>query len=146
MSDVSVLSHEYQTASELTRSINDALITLKRVTLQLPGSSDIASDTLRAGADHLAQIVETLISLLDPAAEACVTGAVPSRIPRSLVGRLQRDRRGDLPYYVDDLRHLASCLRTKSLQLTDPQLALLDQLAAAAEGEAAGVFRRLMRT
>ena len=52
MSDVSVLSHAYKTASELSQSINQAVIALKKVHLDLPGAEAISrrqSGTHRRG-------------------------------------------------------------------------------------------------
>ena len=146
MSDASVLSHEYKTASELSQAITDALIALKKVRLQLPGSEAIAVDELESSRRRLAEIVEALGILLKPGADSHLESTAATRVPGALVSRLRRERQGDLDYYLDDLKQLAAHLRQESTRLSERDLDLLDQLAAAADAETSSVFRRLMRT
>lgn len=143
MSDVTVLSYEYKTASEFARPMNEALITLKKVALQLPGNESLEHDAVQQSAERLAQNVELLAGLLDGTP---VDSRDSVRVPRSLVARLRRERGDDLPSYVAELRRLAGCLRRQPREMNDAQLLLLDQLAAEAHGEAAKVFRRLVRS
>ena len=146
MSDVSVLSHAYKTASELSQSINQAVIALKKVHLNLPGAEAISrrqSGTQRRG---LAELLGTFISLLAPAGGPGIVDASAARVPSALVARLQAERRGDLAYFLDDLQRLRSRLRAGSAPLSQADFDLLDHLAAAADAEASSVFRRLLRT
>ncbi len=68
-----------------------------------------------------------------------------TRVPGSLVARLQAERRGDLAYYLEDLHRVAARLREQPSELTDADLAVLEELAGLADAEASNVFRRLMR-
>ena len=146
MSDVSVLSHEYKTASELSQTINRALIALKKAHDGLPGAEAITPDQLVADRQSLAQILATLIGLIAPSEGQPVNGPAAMSIPESLVAHLRAERRGDLPYYLDDLTQVATRLLTEPSRLTDADFALLDQLATAVDAETSSVFRRLMRT
>jgi hypothetical protein len=146
MSDVSVLSHEYKTASELSQTLNRALIALKKVCFNLPGAETITPDELDIYRRRLAELLEAFIALLDPAAARRHDEGTAAKVPAAFVARLQAERRGDLAYYLDDLRHMASRLREGSAGLTHADLDLLDQLAAAADTETSSIFRRLMRT
>jgi hypothetical protein len=146
MSDVSVLSHAYKTASELSQTINQAVIALKKVYLDLPGAEAISrrqSGTHRRG---LAELLGTFISLLAPAGGPGIGDASAARVPSALVARLQAERRGDLAYFLDDLERLRARLSARSASLSQADFDLLDQLAAAADAEASSVFRRLLRT
>jgi hypothetical protein len=145
MSDISVLSHEYKRASELSQAINHALITLKKVHLRLPGGEDTTLDEFDASRRTLAGILATLITLLEPTRRHRISAPEAARVPEALVARLRGERRGDLSYYLDDLERIVGRLRDDPSKLSDADLALLDQLAAMADAETSSVFRLLMR-
>jgi hypothetical protein len=144
MSDVSVLSHEYKTASELSQAMSRALIALKRVRLGVEGTSITPEDLKRTGCE-LAEIVSAMADLLDPAPDMPLDERAAARVPGTLVTRLRAAHRGRLPYYLDDLRAAAGRLGREPAELTDQDLTLLDALTAAVDAEASSVFRRLMR-
>jgi hypothetical protein len=146
MSHVSVLSHEYKTASELSQTINRAVIALKKACLGLPGAEAISREQVNAHGHGLAELLGALVALLTPAGVHRIDAASAARIPGALVARLQAERRGDLAYYLDDLERLVARLREGPTTLTRAEFELLDQLAAAADAQASSVFRRLMRT
>jgi len=145
MSDMSVLSHEYKTASELSQQISTALILLKKVYYHLPGAEAVTPEELDSHLLALANILTALVGLLTVPRPQNATSAHAVTIPEALVVRLQTERRGELIYYLDDLARVADRLRTKCMNLDDKDLALLDQLATAADAEASSMFRRLMR-
>jgi hypothetical protein len=145
MSDMSVLSHEYKTASELSQHISTALILLKKVYYHLPGEEAVTPEELDRHRHALATILTTLVGLLTVPRPQQATSALSVSIPETLVMRLQAERRGDLIYYLDDLAGVAERLREQPLQLDEGDLALLDQLATVADAEASSVYRRLMR-
>ena len=145
MSDMSVLSHEYKTASDLSQSISDALITLKKALYNLPGRGMIDTEQLDRSRQNMAEILTALVGLLSPSGWQYFESANAVQIPGAFVGRLRTERRGDLAYYLDDLSHVAAQLQNEPLQLSDDDLALLDHLATLADAEASRVFRRLMR-
>lgn len=145
MSDMSVLSHEYKTASELSQQISTALILLKKVHYHLPGEEAVTPEALDLHKRALATILTTLVGLLTVPRPQQVTGALSASIPETLVMRLQAERRGDLIYYLEDLARVAERLGEPALPLDEGDLVLLDQLATVADTEASSVYRRLMR-
>lgn len=143
MSDVSVLSHEYKTVSELSQFVGGILIPLKKVHYCLPGITDEEMAELEGRSQMLADVLTRLRDLL-----AGTEGAAPDmavQIPGTLVARLQRGHGGELPYYVVDLERVAARLRSKPFALDEEDLRILDEIAAATDAEASRVFRQMMR-
>ncbi len=148
MSEVSVLSQEYKTASDLSRALNAALIVLKKVQLGLPTAETITPDEIERSQRCLSDILEALRQLLQPGG-ADHPGATPeaaARVPGALVTRLRVKWQGELDYHLEDLKEIAVRLREGVDALTDADLDRLDALASAADAETSSVFRRLMRT
>lgn len=145
MSDVSVLSHEYSTASELSQALNSALITLKKVYLDLPGRDAIGPDQIRESRQRLADVLAAVVMLLAPDGHRLDREAA-NRIPGAIIARLQDEHRGDLRYYVEDLQRLNAVLTDQSQTLTARNIVPLDRLATTVDAETGDVFRRLMRT
>ena len=145
MSEVSVLSHEYKTASELSRAVNDMVIALKKEHYGLSSGDPSARDGLAAQRQHLSDILITLAGLLDPDGKGEVDQSAAAQVSGALLTRLRAEKGGELAYYVDDLRSTTSRLRREACKLTDSDLARLDSLAATASAEASRVYRRLMR-
>lgn len=148
MSEVSVLSQEYKTASDLSRVGGAALIVLKKVRLGLPGAETITPEEVERSRRCLSDILEALSQLLQPAGadHPRATQEAAARVPGALVTRLRVERQGDLDYYLEDLEGMAARLREGVDALTDADLDRLDALASAADAETSSVFRRLMRT
>lgn len=167
MSDVSVLSHEYQTASELSDVLNRSLIVLKKKVLGLAGAAAVSDEELAQSRVSLAGILDALVDLLGTDAGAgrgrhrAIAGsgasgtgaayrvspdAVLAQVPGAVVGRLRDAHDGDLPYFLEDLQRVAARLRQPSGSLAQEDLQILEELASAAEAEASTVYRRLMRT
>lgn len=145
MSDVSILSHEYKAATELSQTINRALILLKKTYYKLPGAEGIPPDQLEASLQCLVKIIGSLVRLLGPERATDSGSASVTHLPAAFVAKLRSERRGDLAYYHDDLEGTIRRLGGGPSQLTKADLSILDQLAAAADAETSEVFRRLMR-
>jgi len=145
MSDVSVLSHEYKTTSEVSSTINRAIITLKKELLRLPGGEGVTAEQFDASCQALAEILEALAFHLTPRSDVAPEVPLTRQLPAALVARVRGDHPGDLVYYLEDLRRLAHCLRERPRDLARGDLLLLDKLAAAADAETSSIFRRLMR-
>lgn len=142
MTDVSALSHEYKTASEFSDAFNRALIALKKAELHVEHPA-FAPERLADARHTLAQILDALAAKLDHG--EITDDAWGRRIPGALVQRLHRERRGDLPYVIEDLQRIARVLRDASSPLSPQDLMLLDRLSAQADAETSTLFRRLMR-
>jgi hypothetical protein len=145
MSQVSVLSQEYKTASELSHTINTFVIDLTKARRRVPYSGADGEDGLIAERTHVAEILITLAGLLDPDNSQVLNGHSASEVSGALVARLREEKSGELASYVADLRETASRLSENPCLLTDAHLAILDRLAAVASAETSRVYRRLMR-
>lgn len=145
MSDVSVLSLEYRTASELSEAINALLVTLKKARLGIEDRGSPAQEEFAAARERLTQILDTLIVLLDDDSREHVSGAVAAQIPGAFVNHLLRERCGDMEWYLADLRRISAGLKMDWRSLTEKDIERLDHLAAVADAETSGVFRQLMR-
>ena len=146
MSDISILSHEYKEASELSQAVSRAVISVKKVHQGLPGAEKITPKQLGDSRNYLANILDALFYLLDPnMANGSALASATGQIPGALVARLHSERRGDLPYYLEDLKRVSTRLRQGASNLTDEDLSLLDHIAALADVQTSSVFRRLMR-
>lgn len=144
MSDASVLSHEYKTASELSEMLNTELVALKKARHTLPGSELLTTKGLETSRSRLADIVRATRELLHPIPQMAAKPRF-AQIPGGLVDRLRVIHRGDLPYFLQDLEQLERQLCDKSVALADLNFDAIDRLAAVADAEASRVFRRLMR-
>ena len=145
MSDVSILSQEYKTASELSRNISQALIVLKKVRYALPGADTISSEEKLQSQQRLAEMVAGLIPLLDASPAKPIDVVATAQIPGAFVVHVQDKRRGNLPDFIEDLASMVTRLRAGPAALIEEDFALLDELASIADAEASRVFRRLMR-
>jgi hypothetical protein len=144
MSDVSVLSHEYQTVSDLAQELNASLVALKKAVLATEGAETMESAILEKDRLRLAEIGASLAQILDPNADESQSETA-ARVPGALIARVRDERGGDLDYFLEDLRAISTRLRHCPEQVTQEDLAFLDQIAASAEAETTRVFRRLMR-
>src|SRR5436309_13125037 len=91
MSDVSVLSHEYKTASELSSTINRALITLKKASLHLQGAETTPPGQFEQSREVLAQVLESLAFHLKPAGDRTPDVSSTPEIPAALVARVRTE-------------------------------------------------------
>lgn len=144
MSDLSVLTQQYENVAQLSRKLNDAVVATKMVRERLPGVEGIQPDEINACQRQLSGIVADLLASLDGALLPPRPSARPT-IPRSFLARLRRDHSTDLEYFRDDLARVGQRLVRGLCALDDGDVLMLDQLAAAADAETSQVFRRLTR-
>lgn len=144
MSDVSILSQEYETAAQLSQKINRVAIYLKKNQLGLVSASQEAKAAL-TDAHYLVSVLNALCQRLDPEFFSHGPTSSALNVPGSLVERVQSQRCGDMADYLEDLTRIAQRLSAETLELDDADLSLLDQLASTADAETSSVFRRLMR-
>ncbi len=180
MSDISVLTQEYETTSKLSETIDRALIELKKMQIETNSASERLTRLRRseravgtavasghARSEHvyalpessdslltnLAIVLEQLIVALDfngSSAAGQHPQAFPGdssgvRIPLALAMRLRDERRGDLDYFLEDVRKAALHLKTGMRSITNVDVDLLDHLATVADAQTTALYRRLMR-
>lgn len=146
MSEVSALSQEYQTAADLSHTLNRAVIDLKKARLaHMPGMA--AGEQVSGQLSQLAEILDALAALVGPGGEELsdLDGTAAVKVPGTLVAQLRETYAGTLEYFLEDLRATANHLREGAANLTDGDVDRLDALANVTAGETASAFRRLMR-
>jgi len=139
MSELSTLAQEYRVASQLSETMNRAVIGIKKAAL---GTELVDESELRRARTTLSDIVGGFLTALEASARSQISTS--RRIPGAVTHRLAGSHRGDLTYFLDDLRQLKVRLEGNN-QLTDPDLRLLEEMLATVDSETALVFRRLMR-
>lgn len=145
MSEVSVLAHEYRAASDLSQALNRAVITLKRAAMNLPGRESLTPAQVEASCQDVIETLETLIVLLQGTHPQSLSVARRRSLPAAMIAKLRKQRRGTLEYYVRDLEQVIQHVQIGPPAVTPEDIALLDELAAAADAEASNVFQRMMR-
>lgn len=145
MSDVSVLSHEYKAASDLSQRLNLAVIVLKKSLLDLAGDEDISDDDIVEIREGLASTLEAIMGMLSTEEEVPDQTEKSTEITGELVSELMTKHRGELEYFTEDLRTTVKKLRNRSAPLGHQELSIIDEIASAADAHASHIFRRLMR-
>lgn len=149
MSDTGVLSQEYKGNAELFRAMNDAIVLIKKWHFQLAGKSAIHKDKLLRARQLLSRLVDDIVvTITDP--ERIPTPAtessepeVPS-VPLLFVNRLIELHRGNLEWYVQDLRELSAVLMSGG-QIEPKSISYMDELCSQLDAETSAAYRRLWR-
>jgi hypothetical protein len=146
MSDVGVISHEYQKNSELAKQINDALIIVKKAHYQLLSSSALSNERISESRHFLVSVLRKLSGAFTAKARVDVIEA-PSEIdlPSSLVQRIRTKQRPKLTYYLADLKKASEHLEKGVEYLTDSDLRLLDDVCAAIDLQTAIIFQKFWK-
>jgi hypothetical protein len=134
MSDISALSHEYETSAKL-EDLNEAILTIKKS--RVHQSAGLTIDQRRA----LAITVEALWQQLDPDQGS----SQEEFLPQEILARLHERNSQRMPYFLDDLSRTAKTLEDESMRVDEPVIRVLDEICDAADATASAVFRRMRR-
>ena len=146
MSDVGVISHEYQRSSELAKKINDALIVVKKAHYQLPSSSILSDEEISCSQQFLINVLRKLLKAFSAKAQVDVMEPSPEiDLPGSLLQRIRTKQKPKLMYYLADLRKAAEHLEQGGDYLTDSDLSLLDNICAAVDIQTATIFQKFWK-
>ncbi len=135
MSDISALSHEYETSAKLAEELNEAILTIKKSRLHKQAGLNL--DQRKS----LASTVQSLRHQLEPGQG---TGQSES-LPQEMVERLWERHRPRMAYFLDDLSRTVSVLENDLVPLDDAIVRVLDEICDAADEAASAVFRRMRR-
>lgn len=147
MSDLGLLSYQYQELADLARQLKQWAVRIKCAHYNLPiPDEDLAVIELSVALSELARITCFLKDVVgqDEGAWSQDWLANPP-LPTVLVERLNEAHVYELPLYVKQLKRLSEHLQKGVEALTDKDIALLDGIVLAADADANAVFRRLMR-
>jgi hypothetical protein len=146
VTEISILSHQFKTASELSERLNRAVLAIKKIRLGLPGAR-AESTQFSEHRDILLQAIGDLLAQLEPLTgiASATQAEAAARFPASLVSQIKHNRRGYMGLYLVELERAKENLGHGVHALADDDIRLCDELAAAAGDRAAAIFRRLMR-
>ena len=134
MSDISALSHEYQTSAKLAEELNEAILAVKKARLHH-----------RAGLtrDQRQRLADTLGALRSRLANE---GKAPEVVvPQELVERLIGRHGAKMAYFLDELSAATESLSASSETVSESVISLLDEICDIADQTASSMFRRLRR-
>jgi len=135
MSDISALSHEYETSAKLAEKLNEAILAIKKS--RLHQRVGLTLDQRKA----LASTVESLRHQL----AAGKGGAQSEFLPQEMVQRITERHRPRMAYFLDDLSRTVTALENDLAPLDDTIIQVLDEICDAADETASAVFRRMRR-
>lgn len=147
MSDLGLLSHQYQAMAELARQLRHDVLQIKRLYYGLPLSANDKETDIQASLAEFQRVVEFLSEVVPLAEEM----AWPERwlddppLPSVLVENLRKIHTLDSPLYVKSLKKLEERLQQGIADLKEKDIFLLEEIAQSASTDANTVFRRLMR-
>jgi hypothetical protein len=146
MSDIDVLSHEYKTSSDLSTSLNSAIIAAKRLRYGLPLSDTLTKGEIRSYQNFLSGFLVGLSRLMSDKGEGEWEAKVEEpTIPGSLVEKARNLKQTVLPHYLKDLKKAVERLNLGFQHLTEEDIRLLDELCRMSDAETSSLFRRLWR-
>jgi hypothetical protein len=134
MSDISALSHEYQTSAKLAEELNDAIIAIKKA--RLHHRSGLTPDQRQRLANTLGAVRSRLAN------EGRGPGEV---VPQEVVERLVGRHGSKMAYFLDDLTAATEFLSGPSVPVEDSVVSLLDEICDVADQTASSMFRRMRR-
>jgi hypothetical protein len=139
MSDMSSLSHEYASATDFSRQINDAVLLLKKRYLR-KDVTGIDAQRLKDAGDLIHQTVQTLLRRLGDEPTANGDGTIPDDV----LARIEAKHQGNLNYFKQDLAKVDQAF-VSGAALGPVELELLDSICEAADASASATFRKLWR-
>ncbi len=146
MSDVGVISYEYERTSKTADKINDALMTVKRKYYALASSPTLLEDKISESSKYLSCVLRTVISIfsrrvdvdaIDPLFEADLSDALLQRIRANLTS--------EAIHHIAKLRETSAHLDQGVDSLTDSDLRVLDALFDAVDIQTTITFRQFSR-
>lgn len=146
MSDLGLLSHQYQALAELSRQLRHQILYLKRIYFHLPEIKDEQLNQAHVTANlyRVALFLSEVVALDDESAWPDIW-LDDSPLPMAVVERLRKEHELDRARYIRQLDRLAEHLRSNLSELTEKDIALLEDIAQATNLDTNAVFRRLMR-
>lgn len=141
MSDMSSLSHEYASAADFSRALNEAVLLLKKRFAH--AERDAETDELRSAIHRLREILSNLLRRL---ADPSETGGEQDdvAIPEDVLARIVEEHQGELAYFREDIgRLVATLIENACLERKD--FDVLDAICEAADASASATFRKLWR-
>ena len=144
MSETAIISHEYQSFSDLFRKLNRYIVLIKKQHFHLPGAERLHDAEVSEAKRFLDDLLGDIIADLENTREASARTPVTRRVPKVLVKRLQEHHKARMAWYVDDLMELRQALMG-NCALNEDLINCLDDLIGQIDLETNALYRKLMR-
>lgn len=143
MSEIGIVSQEYQTSAELFHLINESVITLKKRHFNLTGAAQVSDEQANRSNRLLVDFLKHLIRKLEnPTSAETISPQI--EISPFFVKRLQEKYGGSLEWYVEDLEGLLAGIEGEG-SLSSEQIKYLDELCGQLDAETTALHRRMWR-
>jgi len=142
MSDMSSLSHEYASAADFSRHMNEAVLLLKKRFLVRSDLTGVPEESLENAVELLKAAARTVLHRLGEELDSSAGGEMP--IPEDVLVRIESRFRADSRYVEEDLNRVLGLLGSNAALSTD-DLDLLDAICEAADASASATFRKPWR-
>lgn len=142
MSDISVLSNQYEKLVLTSDKINNSVIALKKDFLLQDSEGAKKYPRLSLTREEVAEAKQVILSFLDNVMKVSDEGSSSSDYVPSIIFEDYKQRLQAFPYLEEDVSELIQILG-KENQVNDKNLNVLDELLAILDFERSTLFRRL---
>jgi hypothetical protein len=145
MSDLGLLSKQYQQLHEFLHRLRRWTTTIKQVHFKIGEQVD-ESDVIDAlnGVSRIATFLRHVIPKVDEG-EWDREWILDPPLPVDVVERIREIHSSNQSLYIEQLQKFLSRLQEKPMRLTDKDIDALDEIMLAASADINEVFRRMMR-
>lgn len=142
MSDISTLSHEYESNAQFADEMNTLVLTLKKQSLR-PDSVD--SYSAHESREKLSSLLSgLLLALKSDFAKATAPEGKQLSVPSEVLEGINDQFKNMFQYFLEDVQGTAEKLR-RDAKIDQKDFVLLDQICDVTDGVASNAFRRLWR-
>lgn len=146
MADTGLLAHEYEQSAQMAREFTQAVLAIKKQHYKLPGAASLDTQEVAAWRRRIAEL---LLALRDALTQKGVAQGLAEKrqvvVPYPLVNRIERNKRGVLPRFLEDIEGVAVHLQLDAPALAERDIGLLDEIGQMLDAETSAAFRKLMR-
>ncbi len=140
MSDISTLSHEYESNAQFADEMNTLVLTLKKQSLR-PESVDLG--VAHESREKLSSLLsELLLALKSDFAKTTTSEQIA--VPSEVLERINDQFKNTFQYFLEDVQEAAEKLR-ENAKIDQKDFILLDQICDVTDGVASNAFRKLWR-
>lgn len=140
MSNLGIITHGYNSLSDLSKEMNNDVIVLKKSFYKLSDSKKITHERVETSKKQLVVLLKYLQKDLIPDPNS----TNKSTLPEMFVNQVRVANRSSLSYYLTDLQKTIHNLQGEG-KITERDLELLDGLSAMIDTETSRMFRKIWR-
>jgi len=142
MSDISVLSNQYEQLVATSDKVNNSVIAFKKKNLLSDAASKHKYPKLNITVEELTTAKQILLLFLDNILKLIENDSLESDFIPTIILEDYKHRLSVNPYLKDDLKKLIGEL-TQNQQITDDDIEVLDSILSILDNERSTLFRKL---